>query len=51
MGTEDIRFDPPESPPEERNKDEVMLIASELIAFASLVYGARRDYGPFTLVS
>jgi hypothetical protein len=50
MGTEDIRFDRPEFLPAERNKDGTTLIAFELIALASLVYGVYRDSGPFTLV-
>jgi hypothetical protein len=50
METEDTILDRPEFLPSERNKDEVTLIGFELIALASLVYGARRDSGPFTLV-
>jgi hypothetical protein len=50
METKDTRLDWPEFLPAERNKDGVTLIAFELIALASLVYGARRDSGPFTLV-
>jgi hypothetical protein len=50
METEDTSFDRPEFLPAEHKKDEVTLIGFELIALASLVYGARRDSGPFTLV-
>ena len=50
METEDTRLERPEFLPAERNKDRVELIAFELVALASLVYGARRDSGPFTLV-
>src|SRR6516225_2816276 len=48
METEDTRLDRPEFLPAERHKDGVTLIGFELIALASLVYGARRDSGPFT---
>jgi hypothetical protein len=50
MEIEDTRLDRPELLSSERNKDGVTLIAFELVALASLVYGARRDSAPFTLV-
>jgi hypothetical protein len=53
MGIEDIGFDWPELLPAQRSKEGIAGIAFELIVYAALVYGGRRDNydrGPFTLV-